>query len=50
MEARTPVRAAILKDGPLPETEVRRQLLLRFYGHDFSEAERLRILEPIGAE
>jgi len=37
-------RAGILKDGPLPESEVRCRLFLRFYGNDFSEEDKVHIL------
>lgn len=43
--AKALARASILQHGPLPESEVRCQLFLRFYGHDFDEPERARILE-----
>jgi hypothetical protein len=42
--ARAFARGGILKDGPLPESEVRCQLFLRFYGRDFSEDEKVKIL------
>ena len=42
--AKAMARAGNLSNGPLPESEVRRQLFLRFYGRDFSPEERDRIL------
>lgn len=45
--AKTLVRAGILADGPLPEGEIRAQLFLRFYGNDFDEATRAKILDRI---
>ena len=47
--AKALARASILHDGPKPEHEVRRQLFLHFYGDDFSEAERARILDYLAA-
>jgi hypothetical protein len=42
-------RAGILRDGPLPESEIRCRLFLRFYGNDFSEEERAKILAELRA-
>jgi len=47
--ARAFARAGILKDGPLPESEVRCQLFLRFYGRDFGEEEKTKILAHLRA-
>jgi len=45
--AKALARAGILQNGPLPECEVRRQLFLRFYGSEFDEEERARILASL---
>jgi len=42
-------RAGILKDGPHPESEVRCRMFLHFYGNDFSEEEKAKILAHIRA-
>ena len=45
--AKSLARAGILQSGPLPESEVRRQLFLRFYGSEFTIEERARILASL---
>jgi hypothetical protein len=45
--AKALARADILRAGPLPECEVRRQLFLRFYGCEFQAEERARILASL---
>lgn len=45
--AKALARAGILQHGPLPESEVRCQLFLRFYGNDFNEEQRTKILEAL---
>ena len=45
--AKALARAGILKNGPLPEAELRVRLFLRFYGNDFSTAECARIVEHL---
>jgi len=42
-------RAGLLRDGPLPESEVRCRMFLHFYGNDFSEEEKAKILAHIRA-
>jgi len=45
--AKALARAGILQNGPLPESEVRRQLFLRFYGREFTEEQRDSILAAL---
>jgi hypothetical protein len=45
--ARAFARAGILRDGPLPESEVRCRLFLHFYGSDFTEQEKTKILASL---
>jgi len=42
--ARTLVRAGVIQQGARTEAEIRKQVFLRFYGNDFGEEERDKVL------
>ena len=49
--ARAMIRASVLaRDPQAPPAEVRRELFLRFYGHEFDGAARERILARLGRD
>ena len=47
--AKALARAGLRAEGVRDEVDMRRRIFLRFYGDDFSEAERARILDYLAA-